>query len=112
MFERYIALVHIGVGGMANLRNAVDYILEHDSISDVRACAEAAMKELNVHNLIKPTNDNSSKSVGSITSNVTALPTSDLNDLLKHEREFLARDCIETNNTKEDVQKWLKDHGF
>jgi hypothetical protein len=110
MFERYIALVHIGVAGMTSLQTAVDYILEHDSISDVRGCAEAVMRQLQKVMHTEKIKDNSSKSVASITSN--AIPTSDMNDLLKHEREFLAMDCIAANKTKEDVQNWLKDHGF
>jgi hypothetical protein len=114
MFERYIALVHIGVAGITSMQNAVDYILEHDSISDVRGCAEAVLRELQKVMHTEKLKDNSSglssKSVASIMSN--AFPTSDMNDLLKHEREFLAMDCIAANKTKEDVQKWLKDHGF
>jgi hypothetical protein len=114
MFERYIALVHIGVRGIMSHQNAVEYILEHDSISDVRGCAEAVAGQLNeIHQKLSSSNTQSNKVLATTSSrSITALPTSDMNDLLKRERELLAMDCIASNNSKDDVQKWLKDHGF
>jgi hypothetical protein len=118
MFERYIALVHIGVAGLTRLHTQVEYILDMDSISDVRGCAEVVLAELNARKSQEVTPGNSNPNMQppskiSSRSNVT-VTTSDLNDLLKLERAALVRECpqVTSATTEEECKKYLASFGL